>query len=162
MLRRIRLPFLTLMIGLALAPQASAQATRTWVSAVGDDVNPCSRTAPCKTLAGTISKTAEHGEINAIDSGGFGAVTITKSITIDLSPFEGGVLVSGGNGINVAAQPDDVVTLRGLDLIGYQSGAACGTGTGVRITNAGTVRIDATRRAAYGRRAVKQSCIAAA
>src|SRR5690348_17564063 len=91
---------------------ASAQATRTWVSGVGDDANPCSRTAPCKTLAGTISKTAEYGEINAIDPGGFGGVTITKSIIIDLSPVEGGVLVSGTNGINIAAQPDDVVTLR--------------------------------------------------
>ena len=59
-----------------------AQATRTWVSGVGDDVNPCSRTAPCKTFAGAISKTAAHGEISVLDPGGFGAVTITKSITI--------------------------------------------------------------------------------
>ena len=56
---------------------AQAQATRTWVSGVGDDANPCSRTAPCKTFAGAISKTATNGEINAIDSGGFGAVTIS-------------------------------------------------------------------------------------
>jgi hypothetical protein len=70
MLRRACLPLLTtLLLGLALAPSASAQASRTWVSGVGDDANPCSRTAPCKTLAGTISKTAEYGEINAIDSG---------------------------------------------------------------------------------------------
>jgi len=61
----------------------NAQATRTWVSGVGDDANPCSRTAPCKTFAGAISKTAEGGEINALDPGGYGAVTITKSITID-------------------------------------------------------------------------------
>ena len=65
------------------ATPASAQATRTWVSGVGDDVNPCSRTAPCKTFAGAISKTATSGEINCLDPGGFGAVTITKSITID-------------------------------------------------------------------------------
>lgn len=66
---------------------AQAQATRTWVSGVGDDVNPCSRTAPCKTYAGAISKTAKDGEISTLDPGGFGAVTITKSITIN-----------GGNG----------------------------------------------------------------
>ena len=67
---------------LLVASDASAQATRTWVSGVGDDANPCSRTAPCKTFAGAISKTAAFGEINVLDPGGFGAVTITKSIRI--------------------------------------------------------------------------------
>src|SRR3954449_8112250 len=98
---------------LATAP-ASAQATRTWVSGVGDDVNPCSRTAPCKTFAGAISKTANGGIINAIDSAGFGAVTITKSITIDATPFMGGVLASGTNGVVISATATDKVTLRGL------------------------------------------------
>lgn len=65
---------------------AWAQATRTWVSSVGDDANPCSRTAPCKTLAGAISKTAAGGEIDALDPGGFGALMITKSITTDRHP----------------------------------------------------------------------------
>ena len=68
---------------------ANAQATRTWVSGVGDDANPCSRTAPCKTFAGAISKTAEDGEISVLDPGGFGAVTITKSITINGTPGAG-------------------------------------------------------------------------
>src|SRR3982751_2046414 len=62
---------------------ANAQATRTWVSGVGDDVNPCSRTAPCKTFAGAISKTAEGGEIDALDPAGYGGLTITKAITVD-------------------------------------------------------------------------------
>src|ERR1700736_975208 len=79
---------------------ANAQATRTWVSGVGDDANPCSRTAPCKTFAGAISKTAAGGEINVLDPGGFGAVTITKSISIT-SGFEAGVLASASNGIIV-------------------------------------------------------------
>src|SRR5258705_5331252 len=70
----------------AASSLAQAQATRTWVSGVGDDANPCSRTAPCKTFAGAISKTAKDGEIDALDPAGFGAVTITKSITIDGSP----------------------------------------------------------------------------
>jgi hypothetical protein len=60
-----------LVIALQAAP-AHAQATRTWVSGVGDDANPCSRTAPCKTFAGAISKTAPSGEIDCLDPGGFG------------------------------------------------------------------------------------------
>src|SRR5256885_14063784 len=87
----------------AFASFAQAQATRTWVSGVGDDANPCSRTAPCKTFAGAISKTAPSGEIDALDPGGFGAVTITKSITIRCDHVEAGVLVSGTNGIIVNA-----------------------------------------------------------
>ena len=98
------------------ATPAAAQATRTWVSGVGDDVNPCSRTAPCKTFAGAISKTAAGGEINCLDSGGFGGVTITKSITIRCVGVEGGVLVSGSNGIVINAAAADRVVLDGLDL----------------------------------------------
>src|SRR5499426_3189179 len=82
---------------------AQAQASRTWVSGVGDDLNPCSRTAPCKTFAGAISKTAVNGEINCLDPGGFGAVTITKSITIDCHEVYAGVLQSANsNGVNIA------------------------------------------------------------
>ena len=100
----------------AAAP-ASAQATRTWVSGVGDDVNPCSRTAPCKTFAGAISKTAAGGEINCLDPGGYGALTITKSITVDCAGTLGSSLASGTNGfvINGAGV---VVTLRNLYING--------------------------------------------
>src|SRR3954466_8436206 len=105
-------------VALMFCSLADAQATRTWVSGVGDDANPCSRTAPCKTFAGAISKTAAAGEINALDAGGFGAVTITKSITISGEGVEAGVLVSGTNGINVFTGASDVVVLRGLDIIG--------------------------------------------
>jgi hypothetical protein len=101
---------------------AQAQAARTWVSGVGDDANPCSRTAPCKTFAGAISKTAQNGEIDVLDPGGFGALTITKSITIDGRPVEAGVLVSGTNGIVVAATATDKVILRGLDFNGSGTG----------------------------------------
>src|SRR5690349_4009812 len=96
--------------------KTEAQATRTWVSGVGDDANPCSRTAPCKTFAGAISKTAPAGEINCLDPGGFGAVTITKSITIDCHDIgTAGVLVSGVNGIVISAASTDQITLRNLD-----------------------------------------------
>src|SRR5664279_4657412 len=77
---------------------ANAQASRTWVSGVGDDVNPCSRTVPCKTFAGAISKTAVMGEINCLDPGGFGAVTITKSISIDCHEIFASILNAGTNG----------------------------------------------------------------
>jgi hypothetical protein len=110
---------------LAVATLAQAQATRTWVSGVGDDVNPCSRTAPCKTFAGAISKTAAGGEIDALDPGGFGAVTITKNITLDGTHGAGfgSILASGVNGVNIndsaSGTPNTiVVTLRNLSING--------------------------------------------
>jgi hypothetical protein len=121
----------------SLIPQlASAQATRTWVSGVGDDANPCSRTAPCKTFAGAISKTAANGEINCIDAGGFGGVTITKSLIIDCTGVHAGVLNSLTNGIivNVAGGQ---VTLRHLSIDGAGNGTV-----GVRVLAAASVQID--------------------
>jgi hypothetical protein len=107
----------------AFSGSAMAQATRTWVSGVGDDANPCSRTAPCKTFAGAISKTAAGGEINALDPGGYGGVTITKAITIDGGAGQiAGVLVSGTNAIVVSAGASDVVRLRNLDIDGLGTG----------------------------------------
>jgi hypothetical protein len=92
-------------------------------AAVGDDANPCSRTAPCKTFAGASSKTAPGGEIDALDPGGFGAVTITKAITIDSGGGQvASVLVAGTNGIVVQAGTNDVVTLRNLRINGIGSG----------------------------------------
>src|ERR1700752_2558578 len=98
---------------LASAP-AHAQATRTWVSGVGDDANPCSRTAPCKTFPGAISKTAPGGEIDSLDPGGFGTITITKAITLYGDGAQGSILGSGVNGINISAGATDVVILRNL------------------------------------------------
>lgn len=102
---------------------AGAQASRTWVSGVGDDANPCSRTAPCKTFAGAISKTAAGGEIDALDPAGYGALTITKAITIDGGGGQvASVLVSGTNGIVVQAGLSDVVILRNLRFNGIGTG----------------------------------------
>jgi hypothetical protein len=116
---------------------ASAQATRTWVSGVGDDANPCSRTAPCKTLAGAISKTAPKGEINVLDPAGVGAVTITKAITITGRGTLAGVLAAGGvNAIIVNAGTTDVVRLNNLDINGVGTGL-----NGIRILQAKTVKI---------------------
>jgi len=102
---------------IATAP-AHAQATRTWVSGVGDDANPCSRTAPCKTFAGAISKTAAGGEINCLDPGGFGTVTVIKSMTISCEGVTAGVLASGLNGVNFSGGANDVLYLKGLDFEG--------------------------------------------
>ena len=124
----------------AFASLANAQATRTWVSGVGDDANPCSRTAPCKTFAGAISKTLTDGEINCLDPAGYGAVTITKSITIDCEDTQGAILASGFTAIiinitgSASADPLATVRLRGLSLNGAGScSAPClGTHTGIR------------------------------
>jgi Right handed beta helix region len=110
------------LLTLALAPMAHAQATRTWVSGIGDDVNPCSRTAPCKTFAGAISKTAAGGEISVLDPGGFGAVTITKSITINGTGQLSGITASLVNGITVNALSTDKVILRNLAINGVGNG----------------------------------------
>src|SRR5919199_928323 len=106
---------------IAAASAAHAQATRTWVSGVGDDVNPCSRTGPCKTFAGAISKTADGGEIDALDPGGYGAVTITKSITIDGTGTLASILSAGTNGVIVNAPGKDV-TLHNLSINGAGTG----------------------------------------
>jgi hypothetical protein len=127
----------------SVATPAQAQATRTWVSGVGDDVNPCSRTAPCKTFAGAISKTAAGGEINCLDPGGFGAVTITKSMTIDCHYTEGGAL-AGGNGIvindSLTATPNTaVVLLRGLDIFGVNPPT-----NGIRFVSGAALHVEDT------------------
>ncbi len=113
-----------LLLGLLAAVPSFAQATRTWVSGVGDDANPCSRTAPCKTFAGTISKTAAGGVIDVLDPGGFGAVTVTKSITLENVGEISGILVAGTNGIIVNDSTGAaIVVLRGMSLDGGPPGS---------------------------------------
>ena len=140
---------------LILSTSAFAQATRTWVSGVGDDVNPCSRTAPCKTFAGAISKTATGGIINALDSAGFGTLTITKAITVDATPFMGGMLAGGVAGVIVNAGTADVF-LRGLDIEGTGGGTR-----GIRILAAGRVEIDRCRIAQFTQRGISVETSAA-
>jgi hypothetical protein len=135
----------TLGTALYTAP-AHAQATRTWVSGVGDDANPCSRTAPCKTWAGAIAKTAAGGEIDNLDAGGFGALTITKSITLDGG---GGAvastLVSGTNGINVAAGATDIVIIKNIrfqGLLGNGSSPGSAGITGISYSSGAQLIVD--------------------
>jgi hypothetical protein len=134
---------LTSIVALAVLPSvAFGQATRTWVSGVGDDANPCSRTAPCKTFAGAISKTAAGGEINVLDSGGFGALTITKALTIRGRGLTAGISSSLTNGINVSAGASDRVIIRGLDINGAGSGSAVSGINGVRFLSGKVLRIE--------------------
>ncbi len=135
--RSFTLALALILVALALPSSAFGQATRTWVSGVGDDANPCSRTAPCKTLAGAMSKTAAGGQISGIDGGGFGAVTINKSLTIDLRRiWEPGVLTNVSNGITVNAAATDRVKIMGLNINGLNSNFH-----GIRILQARSVKI---------------------
>jgi hypothetical protein len=142
--------FAALVFTLLVSSAAQAQATRTWVSGVGDDVNPCSRTAPCKTFAGAISKTAAGGEIDALDPGGFGAVTLTKSILIDGTNGQGfgSILNSGGiSGVNVndsaTGTPNTIVVrLRNLSING--AGTTLGV-NGINFTSGSAVHVENCR-----------------
>ena len=138
-MRRILLALALFCLAPLAMSSAQAQATRTWVSGVGDDVNPCSRTAPCKTFAGAISKTAAGGEINCLDPGGFGAVTITKSMTISCESGTGSILVAGTNAIIVNAAATDYVFLKGLDIEGIGTSSSL---NGIKVTSAGFVHIE--------------------
>ncbi|MBN8479465.1 MAG: hypothetical protein J0L91_10910 [Burkholderiales bacterium] len=117
---------------------AHAQATRTWVSGVGDDANPCSRTAPCKTFAGAISKTATGGEISVLDPAGFGGLTIAKAITIDGAGQLSGVLASGITGVIV--NTTGAVTLRNLTIQSPGNGLAA-----IRHINSGPLHVKNVR-----------------
>jgi hypothetical protein len=134
--------------GLLTSAPAAAQATRTWISGVGDDANPCSRTAPCKTFAGAISKTAATGEINCLDPGGFGAVTITKSITLSCEGVTAGVLVASTNGITINAASTDVVRIRGLDIEGLST--IGGSLNGINFLNGGELYVTNVKINGFG------------
>ena len=119
------------------AAPAQAQATQTWVSGVGNDANPCSRTAPCKTFAGAIAKTAAGGEINCLDPGAFGGLTITNPVAIICQVGTAGVQVSGTNGITVNTSAGAIVKLQGLDIEGIGTGLI-----GISFTGAGTLHVE--------------------
>ena len=132
--------------GMLYAAPAHAQASRTWVSGTGEDINPCSRTAPCKTFSGAHSKTATNGEINCLDPGGFGAVTITKAITISCEGVTAGIVVSGAlNGIVISAPAGSNVYLKGLDIEGSTTGQ-----NGISFTSGGGLVVENTVIRGFG------------
>lgn len=142
-MNKIRFTFTALAVmafTLVLSSAAQAQATRTWVSGVGSDANPCSRTAPCKTFAGAIVKTAINGEINCLDPAGYGVVTITKSITIDCEDTQGSILNTGSTGVTINLGASDTVKtvrLRGLSINGSGSDGITGL-RGIQVISVST------------------------
>jgi hypothetical protein len=140
MRKRLVGPLLAFSVGILWSSIGVAQATRTWVSGVGDDANPCSRTAPCKTFAGAISKTAPSGEIDVLDPGGFGALTITKPIIIDGGDSQSGVLVAGTNGFAVSAGPTDAVVVRHLKFNGL--GPTGSSLAGIKFLSGGSLTVE--------------------
>lgn len=134
--RRFRIFLFVLLLAFTITSAINAQASRTWISGVGDDVNPCSRTAPCKTFAGAISKTGAGGEIDCLDNGGFGSVTITKSMTLDCTGTQGSILGAGTSGIIVNGDAV-VVRIRGLNINGVSTGV-----NGLRVVKALSVSVE--------------------
>jgi hypothetical protein len=134
-----RIFFMVLGLGLffcAMTSAAQAQATRTWVSGTGDDANPCSRTAPCKTFPGAYSKTAVGGEIDVTDPGGFGTITIGHSITIDGGGgIMASILGSGTPGMTINGGPNDDIIVRNINFEGVSDWTSPGT-TGI-VFNSG-------------------------
>ena len=142
----------TLTAGMLYSAPAAAQATRTWISGVGDDANPCSRTAPCKTFQGALPKTAAGGEINCLDPGGFGAVTITKSISIICDNTEAGILVAATNAIIINGA-GAIVQISGLDIEGLGQTGVPGV-NGIYFLNGASLTVRNTKirgfRIGYG------------
>jgi hypothetical protein len=128
-------------------------ATRTWVSGVGDDANPGSRTAPCKTFAGAISKTDNKGEISALDPGGFGAVTITKSVTLNGDATLASILATGINAVIINVPAAETVVLRNLSIVGGING--------VRIIAGGNVHVERCTIAGFSGHGIDVSLTAA-
>ena len=124
---------------------AHAQASRTFVSGVGSDANPCSRTAPCRTFAAAITVTAAGGEINVLDTGGYGSVTITKSISI-VNDVGGtaAILAGNGNGITIAAGATDTIFLRGLVIDGGGPSSPTPGVNGIQFNSGGALHISNT------------------
>lgn len=134
-----------------LAAPASAQATRTWVSGVGDDFNPCSRTAPCRTLGAALSKTAAGGEINCLDPATFGLFTINKSVSILCDDVPGGMNIEFDDtdqwaAIVVNIGPTDTVVLSGLNIHGNLRAGQ----SGIRIESGGAVHVRNSTMASLG------------
>ncbi|MBV8928899.1 MAG: right-handed parallel beta-helix repeat-containing protein [Mycobacteriaceae bacterium] len=129
----------------AMTSAAQAQASRTWVSGVGDDANPCSRTAPCKTWAGAISKTAAGGEIDALDPGGFGALSIGKALVIDGGGGQvASTLVSGVNqsAFYINGGANDQITIRNIRINGISQSSGPATGPGIKFNSGASLSVE--------------------
>jgi hypothetical protein len=140
---------------LALSFSASGTAqSRMWVSSAGSDANPCSRTMPCATFNGALSRIPLGGEINCADSGEFGAVFITQPVTIDCVGNLGSISSAGATAINIQAAGADV-TIRNLTING-----GGGSGPGIYYQSAKSVNIENVQISGYDG-TTSSSCIQA-
>ena len=115
---------------LAVSPQ------RTFVASNGNDSNPCSLTAPCRSFGAAIVQTASGGEVIVLDSAGYGTVTITQSVSITAPQgVYAGVSVLSGDGI-LLATPSINVSLKGLTITGL------GGDNGIHMTDGASLRIE--------------------
>jgi len=123
----------------AASAPAHARA-RVFVASYGNDANPCTFGSPCKTFQQAVNVVDPGGEVTAIDSAGFGPISITKAVTIT-SPdgVEAGIVpTAGGNAITINAGEFDAVVLRGLTLDGSGiafNGIVFNSGGSLTITN---------------------------
>jgi hypothetical protein len=125
---RTRLPFVLLVTALTcLFASAPAHArARTFVASYGNDANPCTFGSPCKTFQQAVNVVDPGGEVTAIDSAGFGPISIGKSVTITSPPgVEAGIVPNppSADAIDIInASSTDTIVLRGLTLQGGGSG----------------------------------------
>lgn len=124
-----------------LFPVSAMAAQRTFVSAgSGSDANPCTRQQPCRNFASAIAQTSAGGEVVVLDSGGYGVVTITQSVTLAAPPgVHAGITAispTGNHAITVAASTSDLVVIRGLSIMGLPAV------NGIRATSFGTLFIE--------------------
>src|SRR5438128_12507761 len=100
---------------LILSAFPSIAAQRTFVSGTGNDANACTHDLPCRSFAAAIAVTNPNGEVVAIDSAGYGPVTVTTSVTL-VAPLgvHAGISVFSGDGVTINAAASDVVVLRNL------------------------------------------------
>ena len=121
---------------LFIATPAAAQSSETWVSGVGSDANPCSRTSPCLTFTGALAQTSAGGQINCLDPGNFGDVTISESVTIDCD--KGTIIETSSHAVTISAGASDTVTIRGVQI----DGGLASTGNGIHYVSGGKVILD--------------------
>ncbi|MGD0858473.1 MAG: right-handed parallel beta-helix repeat-containing protein [Terracidiphilus sp.] len=129
-------------ISVIAATAAQGQPNRTWVSHTGNDSNSCTAASPCLTFAAAYAKTAAGGEIDALDAGDFGPVTVTHAITIDGGSNQLATIFLGSSntsGITVSAGYSSTVTLRNLSIhgTGLYNGQA-----GINVASAQALHIE--------------------
>jgi hypothetical protein len=119
---RFRASAAAILLFLGVGQAVHGQLARTWVSVNGNDGNNCSRATPCRTLATALVKSSAGGEIDVLDSGDFGTVTLNKAITVLAPGVLGGIQTSSGTAITVNAGTNDKIVLRGLTIDGLGTG----------------------------------------